>query len=60
MQPRVEDEPEEFNPDHPLLELSGVGASGKHDVSENHDWYLAEIYLNEILVDDTGDPHDPD
>ena len=32
-----------FHPDHPLLKLAGIGESGRSDVSENVDRYLAEF-----------------
>ncbi len=31
----------------PLLELIGIGRSGIRDLSENHDYYLAQIYKDE-------------
>lgn len=35
-----------LTPDHPLLELVGVGDSGRSDIAEEHDRYLAEFLRN--------------
>ena len=32
-----------LTPDHPLLKLVGVGDSGRSDIAEEHDRYLAEF-----------------
>lgn len=31
-------------PDHPLLELAGIGDSGRSDIAEEHDRYLNELH----------------
>ncbi len=31
----------------PLIALIGIGQSGFHDISENHDLYLAQLYQKE-------------
>ncbi len=36
-----------FGPDHPLLALAGIGESGRGDISEEHDRYLATLSQND-------------
>ena len=39
--------PRPLGPDSPFFKLSGIGASGKSDISEKHDEYLAEAIRSE-------------
>ncbi len=35
--------PQALGPDHPLLALAGIGESGRSDIAEEHDRYLAAL-----------------
>ena len=35
-----------FSPDHPLLALAGIGESGRRNIAEEHDRYLAALSQN--------------
>jgi hypothetical protein len=44
--------PRVFHPGHPLLALAGIGSSGRSNIAEEHDRYLAEIYHEEAHRDE--------
>jgi len=41
--PRATGRLRRFGPEHPLLELAGIGESGRSDIAEQHDRYLAGL-----------------
>lgn len=52
---RYTEESSTFTEIHPLFSIAGIGDSGRSDISEEHDRYLADIYAPDSSDDDPSE-----